>query len=41
MFIGEAPGGEEDRQGTPFVGAAGQLLTKIIEAARASSWPMP
>ena len=32
MFIGEAPGAEEDRQGKPFVGAAGQLLTKIIEA---------
>jgi DNA polymerase len=32
MFIGEAPGAEEDRQGRPFVGRAGQLLTKIIEA---------
>jgi len=32
MFIGEAPGADEDRQGEPFVGAAGQLLTKIIEA---------
>ena len=32
MFVGEAPGAEEDRQGLPFVGAAGQLLTKIIEA---------
>jgi DNA polymerase len=32
MFIGEAPGREEDEQGLPFVGAAGQLLTKIIEA---------
>ena len=32
MFIGEAPGHEEDIQGLPFVGAAGQLLTKIIEA---------
>lgn len=32
MFIGEAPGREEDEQGVPFVGAAGQLLTKIIEA---------
>ena len=32
MFIGEAPGAEEDRQGKPFVGAAGQLLTKIIQA---------
>ena len=34
MFIGEAPGYDEDRQGLPFVGAAGQLLTKIIEAMR-------
>ena len=32
MFVGEAPGREEDEQGVPFVGAAGQLLTKIIEA---------
>ena len=32
MFIGEAPGAEEDRAGQPFVGKAGQLLTKIIEA---------
>jgi uracil-DNA glycosylase len=32
MFVGEAPGQEEDRQGIPFVGRAGQLLTKIIEA---------
>jgi uracil-DNA glycosylase len=32
MFIGEAPGYEEDVQGVPFVGRAGQLLTKIIEA---------
>jgi DNA polymerase len=32
MFVGEGPGQEEDRQGIPFVGAAGQLLTKIIEA---------
>ncbi len=32
MFIGEGPGYEEDRQGVPFVGPAGQLLTKIIEA---------
>lgn len=31
MFIGEGPGAEEDRRGEPFVGAAGQLLTKIIE----------
>jgi uracil-DNA glycosylase family 4 len=32
MFVGEAPGAEEDAQGEPFVGRAGQLLTKIIEA---------
>ena len=32
MFIGEAPGQDEDREGEPFVGAAGQLLTKIIQA---------
>lgn len=32
MFIGEAPGADEDVQGEPFVGRAGQLLTKIIEA---------
>jgi uracil-DNA glycosylase len=32
MFVGEAPGADEDRQGEPFVGEAGQLLTKIIEA---------
>lgn len=33
-FLGEAPGADEDRQGEPFVGRAGQLLTKIIEACR-------
>ncbi|MER3417471.1 MAG: uracil-DNA glycosylase [Gemmataceae bacterium] len=32
VFVGEAPGAEEDAQGEPFVGAAGQLLTRIIEA---------
>ena len=32
MFVGEAPGHEEDRQGLPFVGASGSLLTKMIEA---------
>ena len=32
MFIGEGPGAEEDRQGLPFVGRAGELLTKIIQA---------
>ena len=34
MFIGEAPGADEDIQGRPFVGRAGQLLTKIIEAMK-------
>ena len=34
LFVGEAPGFEEDRQGLPFVGAAGQLLTRMIEAIR-------
>ena len=32
MFVGEAPGADEDAQGEPFVGKAGQLLTKIIKA---------
>jgi uracil-DNA glycosylase family 4 len=32
MFIGEGPGAEEDRQGLPFVGRAGELLTRIVEA---------
>jgi DNA polymerase len=32
MFVGEAPGADEDDQGEPFVGRAGQLLTKMIEA---------
>jgi DNA polymerase len=32
VFVGEAPGREEDRQGVPFVGAAGRLLTKMIQA---------
>ncbi len=34
MFIGEAPGADEDAQGEPFVGRAGQLLNKILEAVR-------
>jgi len=34
VFVGEAPGAEEDRQGLPFVGEAGQLLTKIIAAMK-------
>lgn len=33
MFIGEGPGGDEDKQGEPFVGRAGQLLDKILIAA--------
>ncbi len=33
-FLGEAPGADEDRQGEPFVGRAGQLLNKILEACR-------
>jgi len=32
MFVGEAPGAEEDRQGLPFVGRAGQLLTAMVRA---------
>ena len=32
VFVGEAPGMDEDRQGLPFVGRAGQLLTRIIES---------
>jgi uracil-DNA glycosylase family 4 len=31
MFVGEAPGAEEDRQGVPFVGRAGQLLNRLLE----------
>lgn len=34
MFVGEAPGYDEDLRGLPFVGAAGQLLTKIIQAMK-------
>lgn len=34
MFIGEAPGAEEDRQGLPFVGSAGKLLTRMIKAIK-------
>jgi len=34
VFVGEAPGHDENLQGKPFVGAAGQLLTKIIEAIK-------
>jgi DNA polymerase len=34
VFVGEGPGSEEDLRGVPFVGAAGQLLTKMIEAMK-------
>jgi uracil-DNA glycosylase len=34
MFVGEGPGADEDRQGLPFVGRAGQLLNRIIEAMK-------
>ena len=33
LFVGEGPGGEEDKLGRPFVGAAGQLLNRILDAA--------
>jgi DNA polymerase len=36
MFVGEGPGAEEDRQGLPFVGRAGELLTKMIAAMEMS-----
>ncbi|MDD2207031.1 MAG: uracil-DNA glycosylase [Aminobacterium sp.] len=36
MFVGEGPGADEDTQGRPFVGKAGQLLTKILKAANIS-----
>jgi DNA polymerase len=36
VFVGEGPGAEEDQQGIPFVGAAGQLLTKMIDAMKFS-----
>jgi uracil-DNA glycosylase family 4 len=36
VFVGEGPGAEEDRSGRPFVGRAGQLLSKIIEAMKLS-----
>jgi uracil-DNA glycosylase family 4 len=36
VFVGEGPGQEEDHQGEPFVGAAGQLLTRILQAMRLS-----
>ncbi len=34
VFVGEAPGADEDRQGVPFVGEAGQVLTRLIEAMK-------
>ena len=36
VFVGEGPGADEDRQGEPFVGAAGQLLNKILDACQLS-----
>jgi len=36
LFVGEAPGADEDRQGEPFVGAAGELLTRILVAMNLS-----
>ena len=36
VFVGEAPGSDEDRQGEPFVGAAGQLLNRILQACTLS-----
>lgn len=39
VFVGEGPGEQEDRQGLPFVGAAGQLLTKMIEAMHSPATP--
>lgn len=36
VFVGEGPGADEDRQGVPFVGRAGALLTKMIEAMKLS-----
>ena len=36
VFVGEAPGADEDAQGLPFVGRAGKLLTKMIEAMKLS-----
>lgn len=34
MFVGEAPGGDEDIQGLPFIGKAGQLLTRILQSVQ-------
>lgn len=39
LFVGEAPGADEDAQALPFVGAAGKLLTKIIESTK--TWKRP
>ncbi|HKO29813.1 MAG TPA: uracil-DNA glycosylase, partial [Nitrospiraceae bacterium] len=36
MFVGEAPGFHEDRQGEPFVGAAGKLLNDLLQSAELS-----
>ena len=40
MFIGEGPGKQEDEQGIPFVGAAGQFLSRILENHRPRSQPL-
>jgi len=37
MFVGEAPGFYEDKQGIPFVGAAGKLLNELLESAGLSA----
>ena len=34
MFVGEAPGGDEDREGLPFIGRAGQLFTRILQSVQ-------
>ena len=39
LFVGEAPGAEEDKQGEPFVGAAGQLLNAMLHALNQSPHP--
>ena len=39
MFVGEAPGFHEDKQGVPFVGAAGKLLTELLESVGLSRSP--
>lgn len=34
MFVGEAPGGDEDKEGLPFIGRAGQLFTRILQSVQ-------